>query len=116
MKENCSDRKLDIHSSISTLFTDHISNSVCTGPRHWMKVSNEFYRVWGEVSVAQFRVLAQHLYRGSEENYEECEDSHRPYLAPNREASDYKSGALEVEPKRRKKRVRKMEKAESKRA
>ena len=35
--------------------------------------------------MAQFRVLAQHLDRGAEKMYEECEDSRCPDLAANQE-------------------------------
>jgi len=74
--------------------------------------------IWREVS-AQFRVLAQHLYRGDEKNYKEGQDSRRPDWAANQEPPplsphDYKSEALQAEPKWPMKRAREMEKAESK--
>jgi hypothetical protein len=64
--------------------------------------------------VAQFRLLAQHLYRGPEDIYEECQDSRRPELAANLEGPDLKSGALQFNPKCPTKRARNTEKAESK--
>jgi hypothetical protein len=70
--------------------------------------------IWRVESVAKFRVLAQHLYSGTEENYEECQDSRRPDLVANRDAPDYKSGELQAEPKWPMKRARKMKETESK--
>jgi hypothetical protein len=72
--------------------------------------------IWREASVAKFRVITQHLYGGAEENYEEYLDDRCPDLAANRKAPDYKSGALQVDPKCPMKCARKTEKADRKRA